>query len=134
MTSDGFNPHFDIDLQKGKVGEEVVERFLHGSKHEVKADARVPETGNFYVETWQWQGVEENAYPSGINVTESDYWHWSSPTGKGGLWIETETLKEILSENDYRVGKQTITNEHTNASKGRLVPLTHILQKLGFVK
>jgi hypothetical protein len=134
MTSDGFNPHFDIDLQKGKVGEEVVEGFLHGSKHEVKADARVPETGNFYVETWQWQGVEENAYPSGINVTESDYWHWSSPTGKGGLWIETETLKEILSENDYRVGKQTITNEHTNASKGRLVPLTHILQKLGFVK
>lgn len=135
MTNDGYNPHFDIDLERGKVGERAVEGFLKGNTHEVKKDDRVSETGNFYVETWQYSDpFESDIRPSGINVTQAEYWHWSSPTGKGGIWMETETLKELMTETNPRETRQPITNSNTNASKGRLVPLQHVLQKLGFVK
>jgi hypothetical protein len=131
MASEGFQPHFDIDFQRGKVGEDSHELFLDG-KHEVKTDYRTAETGNFYVETRQYNQNMEAL--SGINVTEADYWVWASPTGKGAIYIETDLLKELMTENDYRETRQPISNENTNASKGRLVPLNHVLRKLGFVQ
>lgn len=131
MASDGFQPHFDIDFQRGKVGEDSHELFLDG-KHEVKTDYRTAETGNFYVETWQYnEGMKAQ---SGINVTESDYWVWASPTGDGAIYIKTEALKELMRETNPPESRQPIINEHTNASIGRLVPLSHILRKLGFIQ
>jgi len=129
--SEGFEPHFDIDFQRGKVGEDSHELFLDG-KHEVKTDYRTAETGNFYVETRQYNQNMEAL--SGINVTEADYWVWASPTGKGAIYIQTDLLKELMTENDYRETRQPSSNENTNASKGRLVPLNHVLRKLGFVQ
>lgn len=129
--SDKYQPHFDIDLQRGKVGEDAHEHFLYG-KHEVKTDSKTVDTGNFYVETWQYN--QQYEIPSGINVTEADYWVWASPTGKGAIYIETETLKELLKETNPRETHQPIHNENTNASKGRLVPLSDVLRKLGFTK
>jgi len=124
-------PHFDIDYQRGKVGEDSHELFLDG-KHEVKTDYRVAETGNFYVETWQYnEGMEVQ---SGINVTESDYWVWASPTGNGAIYIKTEVLKELMRETNPPETRQPVINENTNASKGRLVPLAHVLRKLGFTE
>jgi hypothetical protein len=131
MTSEGFQPHFDIDFQRGKVGEDSHELFLDG-KHEVKTDYRTAETGNFYVETRQYNQNMEAL--SGINVTEADYWVWASPTGRGAIYIETDLLRELMTENDYRETRQPISNENTNASKGRLVPLSHVLRKLGFTQ
>ena len=131
MASEGFQPHFDIDFQRGKVGEDSHELFLDG-KHEVKTDYRTAETGNFYVETKQYN--EGMIALSGINVTESDYWVWASPTGDGAIYIKTEALKELMRETNPRETRQPIINDHTNASIGRLVPLNHILRKLGFVQ
>ena len=131
MTSEGFQPHFDIDFQRGKVGEDSHELFLDG-KHEVKTDSKTAETGNFYVETWQYN--ENYEIPSGINVTEADYWVWASPTGEGAIYIKTETLKELMRETNPRETRQPIHNENTNASKGRLVPLNDVLRRLGFIK
>ena len=131
MASEGFQPHFDIDFQRGKVGEDSHELFLDG-KHEVKTDYRTAETGNFYVETKQYN--EGMIALSGINVTESDYWVWASPTGDGAIYIKTEVLKELMRETNPRETRQPIINDHTNASIGRLVPLNHILRKLGFVQ
>lgn len=129
MKSEGFEPHFDIDFERGKVGEDSHELFLDG-KHEVKTDYRVAETGNFYVETWQYnEGMKAQ---SGINVTESEYWVWASPTGDGAIYIKTDVLKELMHEIDPPETRQPIVNEHTNASVGRLVPLTQVLRKLGF--
>ena len=131
MATDGFQPHFDIDFQRGKVGEDSHELFLNG-KHEVKTDYKTADTGNFYVETKQYN--EGMIALSGINVTESDYWVWASPTGDGAIYIKTEVLKELMRETDPPETRQPVINDHTNASIGRLVPLKHVLRKLGFSK
>lgn len=131
MAYEGFQPHFDIDFQRGKVGEDSHELFLDG-KHEVKTDYKTADTGNFYVETKQYN--EGMIALSGINVTESDYWVWASPTGDGAIYIKTEVLKELMRETDPPETRQPIINDHTNASIGRLVPLKHVLRKLGFAK
>lgn len=131
MASEGYQPHFDIDYQRGKVGEDSHELFLDG-KHEVKTDYRTADTGNFYVETKQYN--EGMSALSGINVTESDYWVWASPTGDGAIYIKTDKLKELMREIDPPETRQPVINAHTNASVGRLVPLSQILRKLGFSK
>ena len=131
MATEGFQPHFDIDFQRGKVGEDSHELFLDG-KHEVKTDYKTADTGNFYVETKQYN--EGMIALSGINVTESDYWVWASPTGDGAIYIKTEALKELMRETDPPETRQPVINDHTNASIGRLVPLKHVLRKLGFAK
>ena len=74
MTS----PHFDIDFARGKVGEDLVNTVLgklQGKKIEVKTDYRIPETGNVYIETWQYHREDESDLKkSGINITEAEYW------------------------------------------------------------
>jgi hypothetical protein len=131
MTSKAFEPHFDIDFQRGKVGEDSHELFLYG-KHEVKTDYKTAETGNFYVETRQYN--ENMEALSGINVTESDYWVWASPTGDGAIYIKTDALKTMLTDTDYRQTRQPVINDHTNATVGRLVPLADVLRHLGFTQ
>ena len=128
MTSENFNPHFDIDFQRGKVGEDSHEGFLNG-KHEVKTDYKTAESGNFYVETKQYN--KDMMVLSGINVTESDYWVWASPDGVGGIYIKTETLKQLMRDTNPRETHQPVHNENTNASVGRLVPLDVVLKYLG---
>lgn len=51
-----YQPDFDVDFRRGKVGEDLVGTFLEqlaGSTIEVKTDYRADMTGNVYVETWQ---------------------------------------------------------------------------------
>lgn len=136
MTNDkeNYSPHFDIDLARGKVGEQAVEGFLYGTKQEVKKDEKVAQTGNFYVEEYQYSDAlfRSDIRPSGINITEADSWHWAGE--RGGIWIETDYLREVMASKSYPVGNQSISNENTNASEGRLVPLEDILRALGFVK
>jgi len=131
----GYQPHFDTDLERGKVGEDLLNTFLAdlaGNKFEVKTDYRAWETGNFYIETWQYK--QPNAIdkkPSGINVTQAEYWCFAGPNKNGFVMIKTESLKELLRENDYRVVHQPIATLNTNASIGRLVPVVDVLRKIG---
>jgi hypothetical protein len=126
-----YQPHFDGDNERGKVGEEAYKEFLAGL-YEVKTDYRVAETGNFYVETRQYN--EQYNILSGINTTESDWWVEASPTGDGFLVIRTEKLKELMRETNPPETRQPIYNGNTNASVGRLVKLDSVLTKLGFKK
>jgi hypothetical protein len=129
-----IQPHFDIDFTRGKVGEDLVATFLadlQGKKIEVKTDYRVSETGNVYVETWQYsQPDASDRRASGINVTQSEYFCFASPTGQGFIMITTEALKEVIRETQPKETRQPIINSHTNASIGRLVKVTDILTKL----
>jgi hypothetical protein len=53
----GYEPRFDVDFTRGRVGEDLVETFLAdlvGKKIEIKTDYRINETGNVYLETWQY--------------------------------------------------------------------------------
>jgi hypothetical protein len=134
MTN-GYQPHFDTDLERGKVGEDLLNTFLAdlgGNKFEVKTDYRAWETGNFYIETWQYrQPDESDAKLSGINVTQSEYWCFAGPNSNGFVMIKTEAQKELLRATDYRIARQPITNLNTNASIGRLVPVVDVLRKIG---
>lgn len=132
-----YEPHFDIDFARGKVGEDLVRTFLmdlQGSKIEVKTDYRAHETGNVYVETWQYHATDaSDKKRSGINITESDYYCFASPDGAGFIMIKTDALKDIIRETNPREVRQSKINPHTNASIGRLVKVTDILKKLRLI-
>jgi hypothetical protein len=128
-VGDGYQPDFDIDFRRGLVGEQSHKDFLYGT-HEVKTDYRVAETGNLYVETRQQNANGESL--SGINTTRSDFWVWASPLGNGGLYLKTETLREVMRATNPPVSRQPIRSETTNSSTGRLVRLDDVLRALLF--
>lgn len=129
-----IEPHFDFDFARGKVGEDLVETVLadlEGKKIEVKTDYRVEETGNVYVETWQYHQVDaSDKKQSGINITQSDYYCFASPDAAGFIMIRTEALKDIIRETNAREVRQSRINAKTNASIGRLVKVSDIMKKL----
>jgi hypothetical protein len=133
----GYQPHFDTDLERGKVGEDLLNTFLAdlaGNKFEVKTDYRAWETGNFYIETWQYRKEDESdKRKSGINVTQAEYWCFAGPNSNGFIMIKTEALKELMLENQgvYRIVSQPIVSHHTNASIGWLVPVADVIKKAG---
>lgn len=129
MVGEGYQPDFDIDFRRGLVGEELHKEFLYGT-HEVKTDYRVAETGNLYVETRQQNAQGE--WLSGVNSTKADFWVWASPLGNGGLYLRTETLRQVMWVTDPPESRQPIRSELTNSSTGRLVRLDDVLRALRF--
>lgn len=133
-----YQPSFDHDFSRGQVGEELVETFLSalsGSRIETKTDYRVTETGNVYVETWQYNKPDKSDIKvSGINVTKADFWCFASPDGSGFITISTQALKEIIRDTDPKEVSQPISSDKTNASVGRIIPVVDILRKLKLYK
>lgn len=131
---ENLQPHFDIDFARGKVGESLVETFLadlQGKKIEVKTDYRVSETGNVYVETWQYHLPDaSDKKQSGINITQSDYYCFASPNATGFIMIKTEALKDVMRQTSPKETRQPKINSNTNASIGRLVKIKDIMNKL----
>lgn len=129
-----YQPDFDLDFTRGKVGEDLVGSFLQaleGGTVEVKTDYRVTETGNVYVETWQYRQPDmSDKRPSGINTSKADYWCFASPDGEGFVMISATRLKQLLKETNPRQVGQPKFSEKTMASLGRLVPMTDILKAL----
>lgn len=134
----GYEPRFDVDFTRGRVGEDLVETFLAdliGKKVEVKTDYRIGETGNVYVETWQYSEPDaSDKKQSGINVSEADYYCFGSPTGDGFVMVKTSVLKEFISNTHPREARQTTATAHTNASIGRLIPLADLLASIGLAR
>lgn len=130
FTATGYEPRFDIDYRAGKVGEALVGTFLQSLTEgtiEVKTERNALKYGNHFVETHQ-QRSDQQWYPSGINTTESDWWVIASPTGAGFIAIRRQELLQLVLESERR--EQPINNEHTNAARGRVVPLLRILRAL----
>jgi hypothetical protein len=134
----GYEPRFDVDFTRGRVGEELLETFLAdlvGSKIEVKTDYRVGETGNVYVETWHYSAADaSDKKQSGINVSQSEYYCFGSPTGGGFVMVKTSVLKEFISNTHPRETRQPIASKETKASIGRLIPLADLLATIGLAK
>jgi hypothetical protein len=131
-TQDGYQPKFDHDFTRGKVGENLVDTFLHaleGGSIEVKTDYRVAETGNFYIEFEQW-GRSGQRKPSGIMTTEATYWVLASPDGKNGVFVETEWLRDLLERVGFTTAEQPIADGNTNASSGYLVPAQFLYRRM----
>ena len=135
--TDGYQPYFDHDLERGKVGETLLDTFLgdlaNGAKFEVKTDYLSSKTGNFYIECQQFGWSDESDLrDSGIRTTEADWWVCAGPKGNGFIAIRTSDLREIIADNFTQPnGKQRITNDFTNGSYGYLVKVSDILKKIG---
>ena len=103
---------FDLDLEYGKVREELVAEMLQDKKIEVKSERNLwQKTGNIAVE------YECYGKPSGINATESDYWFHNLCIDDevfATLVFNTSNLKRIINNLDY---KKTVSGGDNNASK-----------------
>ena len=134
----GYEPRFDVDFTRGRIGEELLETFLAdliGKKVEVKTDYRVNETGNVYVETWQYSEPDaSDRKQSGINVSEAEYYCFGSPLGEGFVMIKTSVLKQFISNTNPRETRQPIASKETKASIGRLIPLADLLASIGLAR
>lgn len=126
----GYQPHFDIDFQRGLVGEKLVGTFLEalsGSKIEVKTDYRAIETGNVYVEAWQLNSKSQWV-KSGLNVTEAEWFVFAGPSGDGFVAIKSSRLKELAM--DAPRASIDISSRNTRATRGRLVTVQSIFETI----
>lgn len=126
VTSTGYEPDFDIDLRRGQAGERLVSSFfeqLTGSTVEVKTDFGAWRTGNHYVETWQRSSTGDWR-PSGLNATRAEWWCVVGPAGFGFLAIRCDELRRIAAQAPE--AEQPVSNNRTNASRGRLVKVAAI--------
>ena len=123
-----YEPRFDIDYQRGLVGEHLVGSFLEalsGSRIEVKTDHRVLETGNVFVETHQ-QVFGQDWKPSGINVSEAEFYCFAGPSSNGFITIKTALLKELAGASP-RANVNSRSTE-SSAARGRIVRVSDILE------
>lgn len=124
----GYEPRFDLDYQRGLIGEKLVGTFLEalsGSRIEVKTDHRVLETGNVFVETHQ-QVFGQDWKPSGINVSEAEFYSFAGPSGNGFVTIKTSVLKELAGASP-RANVNSRSTE-SSAARGRIVRMSDILE------
>ena len=109
---------FDIDLEYGKVREQMVADMLQDKKIEVKSERDVwQRTGNIAIE------YECYGKPSGINATESDFWFHNLCIGDetfATIVFDTNSLKRIINNLDY---KKSVSGGDNNASRMYLLNL-----------
>jgi hypothetical protein len=124
-----FEQRFDKDYRRGLIGEDYVDTILESiarDRIEVKTDYRAAETGNVYIETWQLTASGEWK-PSGIHVTEAEWYCLVGPLARGCIFISSADLKELA-----RTSRETKMEggEDTRSTKGRLVAVTSIIKTL----
>jgi len=109
---------FDIDLEYGKVREQIVADMLQDKKIEVKSERDIwQRTGNICIE------YESYGKPSGIAATESDYWFHNLCIGEdifATIVFDTKSLKRIIENLDY---KKSVSGGDNNASRMYLLNL-----------
>ena len=103
---------FDIDLEYGKVREQMVADMLQDKKIEVKSERGMwMRTGNIAIE------YECYGKPSGIAATESDYWFHNlciEDEVFATLVFDTNSLKRIINNLDY---KKSVSGGDNNAAR-----------------
>ena len=109
---------FDIDLEYGQVREKLVEDMLQDKKIEVKSERdKWQKTGNIAIE------YECYGKPSGISVTEADYWFHNLCIGDDTfctLVFKVDNLKKLINKLDY---KRSVSGGDHNASRMYLLKL-----------
>lgn len=94
---------FDIDLSYGQIYEKEIAEMLQNKTIEVKSERDIwKTTNNIAIE------FESRGKPSGIAVTQADYWfHNLISNGKlvASLVFPTKTLKNYVKKHDLKVVK-----------------------------
>ena len=133
-TVTGYEPRFDFDVRRGKVGEDYVGTILESiasDSIEVKTDYGANKTGNLYVE-FEQENRDGTWRPSGIAASQAEYWAFAFKDGV--IFIKLSRLKEICRDvyNEdpngnvgYRQG-----NENSNASRGVKLPVKRLASEM----
>jgi hypothetical protein len=120
---------FDLDLRYGQSGEGIVEDLLLSTVQqtvEVKTDRRWQDTGNIFVETECWSIKKQEFVPSGIMVSESEYYAFLLPVGERKplmVYYPTSLVKRVIAEK----GRPIEQNWSENPSKGYLIKPEDVL-------
>jgi len=130
-TVTGYEPRFDFDLRRGKVGEDYVGTLLEAiasGSIEVKSDYGSNQTGNLYVE-FEQTGQDGVARPSGLSTTAAEWWAFAFKDG--AIFVETQALKEVCAHyyREGRIGVRPGTPE-SNGTRGVLLPVTALATSL----
>jgi hypothetical protein len=114
---------FDLDFSFGKEGEQLVSALLtEGKRIEVKRDRKWNTTGNVYIET-ECFFTKSNAWaPSGLTITEAEY--WAFVLNKTVIMMPTSTLWQAVKT----YGKEITCQIPPNLSRGFLVKVTDLIE------
>ena len=99
--NNGYEPRFDIDLERGRTGELFVLDICHmlakrSATIEVKTDDRYADTGRLYVEH-ECRGRDGVWRPSGLVTTKAKLWAFVVNKQTGVLIYDTEWLRRAVS-------------------------------------
>ena len=114
--------NFDIDLEFGSLGEDMVLKiFEEGRQIEVKTERGIwKHTGNIAIE------IECNGKPSCLSITDANYWiHLLADKGKivGGFIIPVNYLRERIRRLRLDGGVKVVMGGDKNASRIVLLPI-----------
>lgn len=114
---------FDLDFSFGKAGEQLVSDLLtEGKRIEVKRDRKWNITGNVYIET-DCFFTKSNAWaPSGLSITEAEY--WAFVLHHTVLMLPTTTLWEAVR----KFGRDITCEIPPNLSRGYLVKVVDLIE------
>ena len=113
---------FDLDFSYGHEGEKLVEQLLtNGKTVEVKRDRKWHQTGNVYIEIECWYLKSESWEPSGLSVTQADYWAFVLEDMV--IMLPTESLRYAVRN----FGHEITCDIPPNKSKGYLITIENLL-------
>jgi len=142
-TVTGYEPRFDYDIRRGKVGEEYVGTILEAIQNgsvEVKTDYGSNKTGNVFVE-FEQKAAKGEWKPSGIASSEAEFWAYAFKDG--AIFIKKDALqnlcKTVLEESPTiikdgeefpeRVGHRQ-GNANSNSTRGVKLPVARLAAAL----
>lgn len=113
---------FDLDFSYGRKGEQLVEDLLtDGKRIEVKRDRKWHLTGNVYIETECFFTKQDAWAPSGLSVTEAEY--WAFVLEQSIFIVPTSILRSAV----IRYGREITCEIPPNRSKGFLITIENLL-------
>ena len=114
---------FDLDFSFGKEGEQLVSDLLtEGKRIEVKRDRKWNVTGNVYIETDCFFTKSNSWAPSGLSVTEAEY--WAFVLNRTVLMLPTQILWEAVR----KYGREITCEIPPNLSRGYLVKVVDLIE------
>ena len=114
---------FDLDFSYGRKGEQLVEELLtEGKRIEVKRDRKWHLTGNVYIEVECFFTKNNEWSPSGLAVTEAEY--WAFVLKKTVIMLPTTVLWHAVKT----FGKDITCQIPPNLSRGYLVKVVALIE------
>lgn len=118
-----YNSDFKFDLKIGQLKEHEISQIFSNKKIEVKTDFLAQETGNIALE------YESRGKPSGISVTEADFYAYCLPLANFQniiIFMEINELKRLAREYWSKGNIKKMGDENTSVSV--LIPLNKLFE------